>query len=459
MFKRTLFIGFICGFILSPTIAFSAAALVHPGAAEERFTDDERVNHLPQRVRQHALDFYQKFNAACKAVPGVNAGAIDLVGEPHKSFVTHYAPVAGGAAVAAVATEPVNPLENRLVRFIDWIIAEDGIGTTQTPVIARGIKTHMVDLHIAGAVAVDAGHIDFFRASFMPTVEEASEGGNPIAQYLRGLLFYHGIGVVANQERGRHLLFLAARSHYGRAADFLHDIAYRGVKPDEVIRLRKMLDKKDPAETYLEDFIIRRGRPSPISDRRLDRLKEVLEVLPGNTGKLLGVYSNLARLLEERFLGLHTPTPTIAGIMGNLYTTVVYGVAASGYFWWGSQEESWWNSPENWINIGEGAALSLEALRSGSQLFGNLIRYSGCCRSLCCRRPLPEGISKRIVLDEARLTALAIVAQQAATISTMDEGTPIAEQYATRTLTLLDTHPLEADTSIVRHIVANIGDL
>lgn len=428
----------------------SVAAAIHPVGEEEAFVVDGRVTHLPQKLRQPALDFYRDLEKTCRGLSGTEDVSL-MNGAPHASFVDHYAPLVGDS-----------PLENRLVRFLDWIVAEDGIGSIKIDGLSDEIEPHMVNLHVEGGVGViPADQVDFFKRNFLPMICDLAGEGNSVAQYIRGLMRFHGIGEPENVDSGRRLLLVSARGHYGRAADFLQRYGDypAGYIPREIDRLNRLLGEDDPVDRYLKHYIDRRSASTAIADRQLDGLKEVLTVLPGNTSRLLGVYSNLSRVLEERFLERHIPGPTVKGVMAKVYSTVVFTTAAGGYFWWGSQEKEWWNKPTNWITVGEGLALSLEALRSGGALISDLFSWSGCCRSRCCRTPLPRGMSERIILDEARLTALYVVVQKAQEIMDMGEGIPVTEELATSVLRLMDQTPIEGGVSITEHIVRNKDDL
>lgn len=466
MFKKILSVILFCGFLLPSNYTFSAAAVGASPVEEDHFVSDERVNHLPQKLRQHALGFYESFNEACRAVPETDKKAVILNGKTHVSFVDHYAPeildrprAAAAASTVSSARTRKNPLENRLVRFIDWIIAKDGIGTSQDDSISTKIEGTMVDIHIEYKNKAATREIDFFKTHFIPMLDKLSMKNNPIAQCIKGLMIFHGIGEKEDKDYAGDLLLSSTQGHYGRAANFLHiykdKFGFPKEKSDEVERLQKILDKTAPVKQYLEPYITTRDDLSYISDRKIDRLKEILRVLPGDTSRLLGVYSNLSRLLAEH-LSEPSPSALIFGeIIFNICSISIDGITLAGYSLWASKEDDLWQS-NTIIYIATGASLAIETLKSAGLLIKNIINYNGCCRPSNNAKNLLGTIDRGVLLDEARLAALYFVAKKYKEILSDDEGTPLVEKYLKEIWDLFKEKPIGKGVSIARHLLENI---
>lgn len=455
MMKKLFFMGMVFAFVVETNAMHPGRVVEDPAIGVVGFVDDERVNRLPQRLRQPALGFYEAFESfyrdhvARAPLPERMEGNR---GFTTTSFNTHYfrSRVSGGGGDSAPSHSFIN--------FIDWLIAEDGIGRRANETLARSLARPDDFHNYHGARVPEATWVQGIPETLNTLISDVGTLGNPYAQYLNGILRFHqgeDLGSVVQP-----LMIAAARNHYGRALTFLSD--HGMVLTGSLVHLNRLIGG-DPLRSYLRQYIERDGRRLSMSGRNFEALKQILWVLPGNTERLFNAYRTLTvRLTETLSTEIVDRRRYRGGWCSNLWDFAVLGTATAGFVH--GVQKAWDSFGENTATAGEGVAFAGMALKAGWSWIRVPLRR--CALGLntatrgglsCClrRRVTPYGMSPREVLDEVRLTSLYAVAFNSGAIS-HSRDMRIVDTLYHRIQHILNENPLPPGDSLSGLIVTEL---
>lgn len=266
-----------------------------------RLINDPNVNHLPQRLRQHALKFLTSYNRV----------------------------------VDADANNPFS-------LYLDGILVFDGIGQVPNP----GRHNWIEQAATAGFnPEAEGGDIpDFhqdthslyaqanaFYERYGAMINRLADEDNPIAQYLKGLIGLYGVGIEKNEDDAFDSLLASAQSGlYQRSMDFVlrRMKARLGEREAAITKARNLL--KNPSADIQEHLSGLTGSHSldrelmPDFDLRLFRSR--LSWLPGFTERHFEVYDQLSVRLDELITTLKKDPITPPKIWGTAGALVLSGV-------------------------------------------------------------------------------------------------------------------------------------
>ena len=235
--------------------------------------DEERVNHLPKRLRADAVVFYNRMEQEIKRMSGSPLAN----GRPYNLFIHMFNTVGW------------NAMNKPWHIFVDSCIREDGINVIKgDPLVLPQLNgqeyplTPGLDNDPAAHSGIMPGEnpLEFYN-DFHAAFEELTDRRNPFGTFFLGLIHFRGIGVPVNQDRGRNLLLVAAERDYGRAIRFLlnnHDPAFPEMMPHSMLQERSGL--LDNAEAHIENFINdHQGRARFISEDDFERMERGLTTI------------------------------------------------------------------------------------------------------------------------------------------------------------------------------------